>query len=50
MDYEMTQSDLEKILEACKPVRYMVIGGIAPSSPPGERKPGVARVGRANGV
>ena len=32
-NYEMTQADLDKILDACKPVPYMVIGGHAPSSP-----------------
>ena len=32
-EYEMTEEDLEKILEACKPVRYMVIGGVPPRSP-----------------
>lgn len=31
--YEMTQDDLGKILEACKPVPYLVIGGIEPRSP-----------------
>ena len=31
--YEMTEEDLQKILEACKPVPYMVIGGVAPRSP-----------------
>jgi hypothetical protein len=32
-NYEMTQEDLNKILEACKPVPYMVVGGRPPSSP-----------------
>ncbi len=32
-NYEMTQADLDKILDACKPVPYLVIGGIGPSSP-----------------
>lgn len=32
-NYEMTEVDLAAILEACKPVPYMVIGGRAPSSP-----------------
>lgn len=31
-NYEMTQADMDRILEACKPVPYMVIGGHAPSS------------------
>ena len=31
-EYEMTQGDLDKILEACKPVPYIVIGGVVPRS------------------
>ena len=33
VDYEMTEAELEELLEACKPVPYMVIGGCVPSSP-----------------
>lgn len=33
MEYEMTQSDFDKIMEACKPTRYMVAGGMEPRSP-----------------
>jgi hypothetical protein len=33
INYEMTPDDLTKIMDACKPVPYMVIGGVAPSSP-----------------
>ena len=32
-NYEMTQSDLDVILDACRPVPYIVIGGHVPSSP-----------------
>lgn len=32
-EYEMTDSDLEKLLNACKPVPCMMIGGYAPPSP-----------------
>lgn len=32
-EYEMLDADLERILDACKPVPYIVIGGHAPSSP-----------------
>lgn len=32
-NYEMTDRDLAELLEACKPVAYMVVGGHAPSSP-----------------
>lgn len=31
-NYEMTQADLDRILDACKPVPYMVIGGHEPRS------------------
>lgn len=33
IEYEMTLKEEEEILDACKPVRYMVIGGIPPRSP-----------------
>lgn len=29
-EYEMTEEDLEKLLEAMKPVPYMIVGGMAP--------------------
>ena len=32
-EFEMSQEDLERILEACKPVPYMIIGGVVPRSP-----------------
>jgi len=32
-NFEMTQADLDTILDACKPVPYMVFGGVAPRSP-----------------
>ena len=32
-EYEMTQAQLDKLLEACKPVPYMVFGGMEPMSP-----------------
>ena len=31
-DYEMTQEDLDALLNAMKPVPYMIIGGVAPRS------------------
>jgi hypothetical protein len=31
-NYEMTPADLAKILDACKPVPYMVFGGMPPRS------------------
>ena len=30
---EISEADFEALLNACKPVRYMVIGGVPPSSP-----------------
>lgn len=32
-EYEMTQAQLDTILDACKPVSYMVFGGMEPRSP-----------------
>jgi hypothetical protein len=32
-EYEMTQKQLDKVLDACRPVPYMIVGGIAPRSP-----------------
>lgn len=31
--FEMTDADLEKLLEACKPVPYIIVGGSGPRSP-----------------
>ena len=32
-EYEMTEADLKELLDACKPVVAMMIGGNGPSSP-----------------
>lgn len=32
-EYEMTEADLKDLLEACKPVPYMIFGGMEPASP-----------------
>jgi hypothetical protein len=32
-NYEMAEADLQEILDACKPVPAMMIGGYAPASP-----------------
>ncbi len=32
-EFKLTQEQLDILLNACKPVPYMVIGGIAPRSP-----------------
>jgi hypothetical protein len=33
IEYEMSQPQLDKLMNACKAVPYMVVGGIAPRSP-----------------
>lgn len=47
--YEMTQAQLDRILDACKPVPYMVFGGIAPSSPQENANHAWAALGREMG-
>lgn len=32
-EYELSPEQHEKLLDACKPVPYMVIGGVPPRSP-----------------
>lgn len=32
-EFKMTDDQLKKLMDACKPVPYMVFGGIAPRSP-----------------
>lgn len=32
-NYEMTEEDYQKLMEACNPVPYMIIGGSGPRSP-----------------
>ena len=32
-EYEMTEDQLKTLLEACKPVSYLVAGGMPPPSP-----------------
>jgi len=31
-EYEMKDADFDKIIQACRPVPYMIIGGVAPRS------------------
>ena len=33
MQFTMTDEQLEKLLDACKPVRCMMVGGVTPRSP-----------------
>ena len=48
-EYEMTQADLDKILDACKPVPYMVFGGMPPRSPQENANDAWAELGRRMG-
>ena len=48
-EYEMTQADLDKILDACKPVPYMVFGGIPPRSPQENANDAWAELGQRMG-
>ena len=32
-EYEMTEAQLAKLLEACRPVPYIIVGGMPPRSP-----------------
>lgn len=32
-EFEMTEAQLDKLLEACKPTPYLVVGGMAPRAP-----------------
>ena len=31
--YEMTEEQFDRLIDACKPVTYIVVGGIPPKSP-----------------
>lgn len=31
-EFEMTEEQLKRMMQACQPVRYMVVGGIPPRS------------------
>ena len=48
-EYEMTEEDLEKLLDACKPVPYMVVGGVPPRSPQENANDAWARLGKKMG-
>ena len=48
-DFEMTQDDLDRILDACKPVTYMVVGGVPPRSPQENANAAWAELGRRMG-
>ena len=44
--YEMTKEDLAELLEACKPVPYIVVGTYAPQSPQYRANDAWARLGK----
>lgn len=48
-NYEMTEEDLKAILDACKPVAVMMIGGHAPSSQQENANNAWAALGRKMG-
>ena len=44
-EFTMTPEQLDKLLDACKPVPYMVIGGVLPRSPQENANAAWARLG-----
>lgn len=48
-NYEMTEADEKALLEACKPVSYMVMGGYAPRSQQENANDAWADLGRRMG-
>jgi predicted TIM-barrel fold metal-dependent hydrolase len=47
--YEMTEEDFNQLLEACRPVPYMVFGGRPPRSPQENANDAWARLGKKMG-
>lgn len=48
-EFMMTKEQLDKLLDACKPVPYMVVGGIAPRSSQENANAAWARLGEEMG-
>ena len=48
-EFEMSKEDKAMLLEACKPVRYMVFGGIPPRSPAENANAAWEQLGRKMG-
>lgn len=48
-EFTMSKEQLETLLDACKPVPYMVVGGIAPPSPQENANAAWARLGQEMG-
>ena len=49
VDYEMSEKDLKELLEACKPVACLMIGGHTPSSPQENANMAWAKLGKKMG-
>jgi hypothetical protein len=47
--FEMTEADKQKILEACRPTPYIIVGGCAPSSPQENANAAWCELGRRMG-
>lgn len=48
-EYEMTENQLKELLEASKPIPYMVVRGVAPRSPQANANAAWARLGKKLG-
>lgn len=48
-EYEMTETDLEELLAACRPTPYILVGGSGPSSPQENANHAWAALGRKMG-
>ena len=47
--YELTDEELEELLNASKPVPYMIVGGVSPRSPQENANDAWARLGKKRG-
>ncbi len=48
-EFEMTEAEEKVLLEACRPVPYMIVGGVAPTSPQENANRAWQALGRARG-
>jgi len=48
-EYEMSEEDLGKIIDACKPVPMIIVGGYAPTSPQQNANAAWAELGKRMG-
>jgi len=49
VNYEMSEADFKELLDACKPVPYVVFGGMAPASPQENANAAWRRLGKKMG-